>query len=375
MNTRRKIIATTIGAHLLCACTITRDAGSLGSGDSGSSTDPDDTSSAGTADSSSDVSSEPQLDLAGADTSTEECASVTQSTVIQEGPSDILIVIDQAVAATPVDSILSNFSMLIANDNIMDLQVVLMAGYPADGGGACIDEPPLGVGECPANDHNPPMYRHIDETIAAPTLLDQVLARADQWQPALREGAWKHVWILSGADAESSTDDFVDALLAIDEGFDRLTVHAMVPTEATPDCSAIVGGGSIEAGQAYVDLATATGGIVVPLCDYNVDELFNGLLDSIQTVALSCSYDIPEPPAGEVFQQDEVNVDYDDGFGLQTIGHVETPADCASVGNGWYYDAALPTKILMCPQTCQRFGVLSNASIEIRFGCATVPAA
>jgi len=375
MNTRHKIIVTTIGAHLLCACTVTRDAGSLGSGESGSSTDPADTSSAASADSTSEASSQPQLDLAGADTSTEECASVTQSTVIEEGPSDILIVIDQATAEVNVDTILSNFSLLIGNDSIMDLQVVLIAGYPADGGGACIDEPPLGVGECPENDDNPPMYRHIDETIAAPTLLDQVLARADEWQPTLREGAWKHVWILSGAGADSSTDDFVDALLDIDAGFERLTVHAMVPTAPASDCSAIVGGGPIDTAQAYVDLATSTGGIVVPLCDYNVDELFDSLLDSIHTVALSCSYDIPEPPAGEVFQPDQVNVDYDDGFGLQTIGHVETAADCASVGNGWYYDAALPTKILMCPQTCQRFGALSNASIEIRFGCATVPAA
>ena len=45
------------------------------------------------------------------------------------------------------------------------------------------------------------------------------------------------------------------------------------------------------------------------------------------------------------------------------------------VNNGWYYDDfADPQRILMCPQTCARFEALQAASIDIRFGCTTIPA-
>ena len=66
---------------------------------------------------------------------------------------------------------------------------------------------------------------------------------------------------------------------------------------------------------------------------------------------------------------------FDDGFGTQTVGWVETAAECAGVKNGWYYDDLVdPQQILICPQTCARFQDLQEASIEIRFGCTTIPA-
>jgi hypothetical protein len=316
-----------------------------------------------------------KLDFAEFDLAVEECASVMQTSTIFEGPSDILIVVDHRVSYDEARPTFQNFSLLIGNDLIEDVRVVMLAGYPSEGGGVCIDERPLGTGDCPTSDDNPPMYHHVDEVIAADTLLDQVVDTYDLWGPSMRPDAWKHIWVVSGADASMPTDEFVAAFEALDPSHERMTFHAMVPNVTEADCSLLLPDTLALAAPAYIELAAATGGVFEPLCNYNVGELFDALLDEIQEVALSCSYDIPAPPEGHVFEQDRVNVDYDDGSGLETIGYVASVSDCAGVSDGWYYDdVTAPEKVLMCPQTCAGFDDAGNASIELRFGCATIPA-
>jgi hypothetical protein len=359
----------------IAGCVVDRDAGTFAAESTG-------TSSTGTGAPDDDVGSSDdastgaaKLDLAGLDLPAEECVSVSQSSSIVEAPSDILVVVDHAASYDAMRSVFSNFSLLIGNDAIEDVRVVMLAGSPADGGGVCIDEPPLGLGMCPEADTNPPMYHHIAEVIAAPTLLEQVLASHGAWGPTMRAGAWKHLWVVSSADASLPTDEFVAGLVALDPDFERLTVHAMVPATPEDGCSVLLPGTEAGDASAYIALAEATGGVFEPLCNFNVGVLFDQMLDRIHEVSLSCAYEIPPPPDGQVFDPGRVNVDYDDGFGLQTIGHVASAADCASVANGWYYDDdAAPTTVLMCPQTCGRFEAADQASIELRFGCATVPA-
>ncbi len=356
-------------------CVVDRDAGSFAgdsSGAPGTSTGAPQGEGSSTGDASTDGV---KLDLAGIDLPAEECASVSQSSTILEAPSDILVVVDHGASHTQLQSVFSNFSLLIGDGQIEDVRVVMLAGYPTDGGGVCIDEAPLGTQMCPESDANPPMYHHVDEVIAAPSLLDQVLATHGAWGPTMRAGAWKHLWVVSSADASLPTEEFLAELVALDPDFERLTVHAMVPGAPRSGCSALRPGTDAGDASAYIALADATGGVFEPLCDYNVGELFDQMLERIHEVALSCSYDIPTPPDGQVFDPGRVNVDYDDGFGLQTIGHVASPAHCAMVANGWYYDdVETPTMVVMCPQTCGRFEAAEQASIELRFGCATVPA-
>ena len=363
-------------ALLVSGCTVTRDAGAL-TGSGGSSGEHEGTSSTGAnqADSEGTTEDTEKLDFGTFDLPNDECVSVAQTTMIEEGPSDIIIVVDHTVSHNLQEATFRNFSQLIGNDDIEDVRVVMVAGYPSEGGGVCIDEAPLGTGECPSNDNNPPMYLHVDEQIQASTLLSQVLDTHDTWGPQMRSDAWKHIWVVSSADASMPTDAFVAALEDLDASFERLTVHAMVPLVAGADCSILLPGTQAGATDNYVALATATGGVVESLCNYNLKVLFTEMLDKIHEVALSCTYEIPAPPDDQVFDRERVNVDYDDGFGLQTIGHVDGASDCLSVTNGWYYDdPSVPSQILMCPQTCARFGTLQEASIEIRFGCATVPA-
>ena len=160
----RRVLAVCV----LSGCVVTGDAGALtGAGTTGS-TGVDGTSDGASSDSST---SGAKLDVEQRDTTTEECAAVTQMTTIEEAPSDILIVIDRRMDPDSMDAIFRNFSDRVENDGIEDLlRVVMLAGYPPDG--VCIDEAPLGIGECPINDHNPPGYHRVEEVISADTLFD-----------------------------------------------------------------------------------------------------------------------------------------------------------------------------------------------------------
>lgn len=369
-----------VGMGGAAGCTVTRDAGALTTSESvgAGSTTGDWVGTAGsptTLDDNSTGGAPDKLDISSPDVPQMLCASVEQSTIIAEGPSDIIIVVDRALEPVSLDSTLANFSELIGDGDIEDVRVVLLSGYPPDG--ACIDAPPLGIEQCPLADDNPPMYRHFDETIEGDTLLTQVLSTHSQWAATMRSDAWKHIWILSSQDASMPTEEFREAFAALDATYARHTVHVMAPMviEAGGDCSGVSAGQAWANAPEYEALAMQTGGVFENMCNYNLKVLFEELLDRIQTVALSCVYDIPPPPDGLLFDKGKVNVDFDDGFGSLTVGYVEDPALCPGVGNGWHYDNVnAPSQILMCPQTCSRFESLEVASVEIRFGCTTVPA-
>jgi hypothetical protein len=96
----------------------------------------------------------------------------------------------------------------------------------------------------------------------------------------------------------------------------------------------------------------------------------------IVTKPLPCDYAIPPPPGEEKFDKSLINVDFGDGAKpAQRLGSVPSAADCGKVADGWHYDDQNnPTKVLMCPQTCQRIQTTVDASVSVAFGCQTEPA-
>jgi hypothetical protein len=96
----------------------------------------------------------------------------------------------------------------------------------------------------------------------------------------------------------------------------------------------------------------------------------------IQSTPVPCEWKIPTPPEGETFDTSKVNVDFATGAnGKQRIGAVGSAADCAHVSGGWHYDdPGNPTKVLVCPQTCQVIQGATDARVDVLFGCATEPA-
>jgi len=58
------------------------------------------------------------------------------------------------------------------------------------------------------------------------------------------------------------------------------------------------------------------------------------------------------------------------------VGNVRDRAACGATG-GWYYDDnRAPTRVTLCPATCDRTQqelAAGSARIEVQFGCQTVP--
>ena len=146
------------------------------------------------------------------------------------------------------------------------------------------------------------------------------------------------------------------------------------PTEEirTGECSP----GSSGAGTGYQGLSVLTDALRWPTCrndDFNA--MFQAIADGVIAGAqLSCEWEIPPPPPGEMFNPDKVNVRYTPGAGSpRDVLFAGSEADCGPQG-GWYYDDPTnPTVVKVCPATCDEIRVDNSGKIDVLFGCDTNP--
>jgi hypothetical protein len=94
-----------------------------------------------------------------------------------------------------------------------------------------------------------------------------------------------------------------------------------------------------------------------------------------EQTTLACQWLIPKPEPGKTFDKDLVNVNVTIDGKLTRVGNVQSQADCAAAGEGWYYDdPTAPTQILTCPALCDQLKAATKPQVEVLVGCATEPA-
>jgi len=93
-------------------------------------------------------------------------------------------------------------------------------------------------------------------------------------------------------------------------------------------------------------------------------------ITTTQIVTLPCEWAVPAPPEGETLDPKLVNVNVID-VATSPMTYVPSAADCAlAPGPAWYYDDPIaPTKILVCPATCDYLTAQTTARVEVLFGC------
>lgn len=89
-------------------------------------------------------------------------------------------------------------------------------------------------------------------------------------------------------------------------------------------------------------------------------EAFNSIRDD---VAIECTYNLPDPPAGQMLDLMRVNVTYNG----TTLGYNADP-NCTE---GWQY-ANNNTQVVLCGSTCDQAKTDNSAKIDVAFGCSTV---
>jgi hypothetical protein len=89
-------------------------------------------------------------------------------------------------------------------------------------------------------------------------------------------------------------------------------------------------------------------------------------LGTISGLTLSCAYDIPAPPSGQVLDPNRVNVLFTPRDGQAELIAKSPSGSCS---DGWQYSED-GSQVLLCGGTCDRVKS-SDGSLALQFGCAT----
>ena len=132
---------------------------------------------------------------------------------------------------------------------------------------------------------------------------------------------------------------------------------------AQPNLDALAGGGG-------------TGTAVVIDTSQDVTKALQAALNRIRTMAVACSFQIPQATTGAI-DFHKVNVQVSGAGGTaSTIGHVNGKASCDPTRGGWYYDVdpatGQPSTIIACDATCTQLRTDATARIDIVLGCQTI---
>jgi hypothetical protein len=98
-----------------------------------------------------------------------------------------------------------------------------------------------------------------------------------------------------------------------------------------------------------------------------------GALQSIAGSVIGCDYTIPDSDAGKI-DYSKVVVRYtsgDAGTGVE-LQKVSDQSACGTSGGFYYDNPATPTKITLCPASCDQVQADSEAKVEVLLGCAVV---
>ena len=334
------------------------------------------------------------------DGSINKCAGVTEDAQSVRLPADIIIAVDNSGSMIEeVGFVRENLNRLLERVGDLDVHIVLISARNGDAvphnldqlgdrigdiitsltPGICVD-PPLGKeGACPDNDEsNPPKFKHIDHIVGSGSNdgLRAILQTYSQWKNSLREGAPLHIVLVSDDNAFLMTaDGFTDSLSDLSTPAEDFTFHAIVAT-SNPGNGGPCNKLAAARGTVYEELVQKTKGVLGNLCEQKFTPVFDAISDSMISSTLSCEWKIPEPPKGETFDTNEVNVQFTSSKGkVHNIGWVPGSDECSKVEHGWYYNKEKnPTKVIVCGQTCEWIQRKDKGNISITFGCETIVA-
>ncbi|MET0386458.1 MAG: hypothetical protein ABW321_10890 [Polyangiales bacterium] len=324
------------------------------------------------------------------------CAAISQRATNERQPADIIFAVDNSGSMDEeivfVREQLNAFSQQITDSGV-DARIILISapygGQPAPSGGFFDDDdnedngiciaPPLGSGSCP-EDSNPPRYFHVPEEVKSHDALNKFVDTFPQWRDQLRPNSNKTFVVITDDDADGDSDEgggqaintaagFTEQVSALPGGlFSTWGFSGIYCFTECPEAAAV--------GTVYETLVQQTSGVKGDLCEQNFAPVFDALAKAVINAAgIACSWEIPPPPAGETFNRDQVNVQYSVlGGAPSSLLQVSSGAACAS-SDGWFYDdPAAPTRISVCPTTCDDVRADPQASVDVLFGCETLQA-
>jgi hypothetical protein len=313
---------------------------------------------------------------------------------------------------------LNQFASLIGGKNL-DYRIIMislrseknpvaMAG--SNRWGVCVPPPLAGDPHC----GNGARFFHSSVDVKSTQPLEQLLGTLGQtdgfkpgderggeaWADQLRAGATKTIVVVSDDDSRLTPNDFEHFA----GGVSPFSTSNQLPpglldaswnglfdgyifdgiygwgSDSDPNQSCKYANGDLPAkpGETYTELVHRTSGVRAKICDSA--STWSSFLDTVatavgQSAKLTCSLPIPTPDAPAVLDPSAINVSIDDDSGSSLVYKVAGAAGCGA-GGGWYYDDdANPTRVLLCPASCdlaQSRLDSAHARIDVFFGCTTL---
>jgi hypothetical protein len=195
---------------------------------------------------------------------------------------------------------------------------------------------------------------------------------------AALQGAISHAWSWGG----QNPDHVTIVIFATDgeptecdEDLNHINAIAASGVSANPSIlTFVIGVGALLTNLNGIAAAGGTTQAFLVDTGGNVQQDILDALNQIRGVALGCSYRIPDAGDAGIVDYTKVNVRYTPGSTgtPEVIPQASSEANCPASGDAWYYDnPTAPTKIQLCPSTCDRITPDTSGQVDILVGCQT----
>jgi hypothetical protein len=352
------------------------------------------------------------------------CAAASSVATVERQPVDIIWVVDNSVSMEPaireVTAGLNAFANRVGMRGL-DYRVVMLSyrsrtnPVTVAGGqryGVCIAMPLAGDNNC----GNGARFFQSSIDIRSTQPLEQLLGSLGQtegysvgqerggepWRAFLRPNASKTIVVVTDDESRMPADEFdrfaggtnprssrfvlPPGLLDASWGglFTGYTFSALYGwgSESDPAIRCMYTGGTTppSSGPTYTTLVRRTMGARAKICDGASawGPFFDRVATAVETASrVSCELAIPAIPSGMVLDPSRVNVEITTMGAATRPGKVASMAACGASG-GWYYDnERAPTRITLCPTTCetaqQAVRAGNSTAVRVVFGCQTIP--
>jgi hypothetical protein len=359
------------------------------------------------------------------------CASATSPAVVERLPVDIIWVVDNSTSMAPAIEEVRRGMNAFADQLFasgLDYRLILLSLRTTTTGryAICVDPPLAGPG-CADGER----FFQIDVDIRSTQPIEQILGTLAQtagytmdeanggppWRGLLRDGATKTIVVVTDDNSrtcarpnpggscsptdppltETSLEDFpgggnpfssrvlgpgllTAAYGALFEGYTFNGVYGWgSETDVNATCTYPDGSSPPNAGQTYTALVERTGGVRARICDGAAawGPFFDAVASTVlRTSRIACELAVPPPPAGMILLPSQVNVLVDGVSGEVLLPRVLAAGACDPSRGGWYYDDnTAPTRIFLCPASCelaQAEVTEPGTGLNVLFGCESV---
>jgi hypothetical protein len=310
-----------------------------------------------------------------------ECATLSSRGEAAARPTDIVWFIDASPSMRQeIETVTANLNAFAAGilDAGVDARVVIVGPhqqiYPQRDAQEffpiCVPPPLSGSAGCPDTDGE--RYRHVRVPLHSREALAVGLDQLGAFRDFLRPGAATHVVVVTDDDERSGARvgaEFDRTFGGLAPGY---TFHSVIDLIGYIDGCGLFDDDPCSCGenrgQTYIDLSTATGGVIHSICEPDWAPLFEALQARvIDSAVIPCAYALPPPRNGLEVDPEHVNVDLTAPDGTVTaLFNVGDAAGCAGDPQGWYYDdPAAPTQVRLCDGACGA----REGEVQITLGC------